>query len=666
MKEMETNLQILSDLTHHMKYAKYLSEKKRRETYKETVDRNKKMHISKYPELRELIDEAYESVYSKKVIPSMRSMQFAGPAIEVNPSRMFNCSYLPITDIHAFAETMFLLLSGCGVGYSVQRHHVDELPELRKPIKSRRYLIQDSIEGWADSIKVLMKAYFADRSLPLFDYRSIREKGARLIISGGKAPGAEPLKRCLNKIQTILDSKGNGDKLTPLESHDILCLIADAVLAGGIRRSALISLFSIADDEMMKCKTSYDGVIEDHLGEHDGVHNVRVSVWRDEKYCMTKEVFVPQSDYEELKENGKIQWFYFYPERARSNNSIVIARPLITKDLFETKWDVIKTSGSGEPGLYFTNNIELGSNPCCEISLNPYQFCNLTSINVSDAESQEDLNDRARVAAFMGTLQASYTDFHYLRPQWKKQTEKEALLGVSLTGIASIDESEFDFAEAAYCAVEENEKVAQLVGVNPAKRITCIKPEGTGSLVLGTSSGIHAWHNEYYVRRLRVGKNEAIYKYLLDTIPEIIEDEVFGDGAVVTIPVKAPHNAKTRTEDVEQFLNRIKYFTNSWIAKGHNGGMNTHNVSATVSIKEHEWSRVSTWLWNNQDSFNGLSFLPYDTGTYVQAPFEDITEPEYQKFSSHIRNINLEDVFEDQDNTNLQGELACSGGACEI
>ena len=285
---------------------------------------------------------------------------------------------------------------------------------------------------------------------------------------------------------------------------------------------------------------------------------------------------------------------------------------------------------------------------------------------MSDVESQEDLNERARVAAFMGTLQASYTDFHYLRPQWKKQTEKEALLGVSLTGIASIDESKFDFAEAAQCAVEENEKVAELVGVNPAKRITCIKPEGTGSLVLGTSSGIHAWHNEYYVRRLRVGKNEAIYKYLLDTIPEIIEDEIFGDGAVITIPVKAPQDAKTRTEDVEQFLNRVKYFTNSWVANGHQGGMNTHNVSATVSIKADEWGRVSTWLWDNQDSFNGLSFLPYDTGTYVQAPFEDITESDYQKFSSHIRNINLEDVFEDQDNTNLQGELACSGGACEI
>ena len=663
---MEKNLEILSDLTHHMKYAKYQPEKNRRETYKETVDRNKQMHIDMYPEMKDLIEETYESVYSKKVIPSMRSMQFAGMAIEVNPARMFNCSYLPITDIEAFSETMFLLLSGCGVGYSVQRHHIEKLPEVRKPIKSRRYLIQDSIEGWADSIKVLLKAYFANRSLPLFDYRSIREKGARLIISGGKAPGAEPLKRCLNKMQTILDSKDDGEKLTPLECHDILCQIADAVLAGGIRRSALISLFSIADDEMMKCKTAYDGVIEDHLGEHDGVHNLRVSIWRDDKYYMTKEVFLPQKDYSVLKDDGKIQWYHFYPERARSNNSIVVARPLITKDLFETKWDVIKQSGSGEPGLYFTNNIELGSNPCCEISLNPYQFCNLTSINVANVESQEDLNDRAKKAAFLGTLQASYTDFHYLRPQWKKQTEKEALLGVSLTGIASIDESEFDFVEASKCAVDENKRVAELLEINPAKRVTCVKPEGTGSLVLGTSSGVHAWHNHFYKRRLRVGKNEAIYKYLLDEVPEILEDEVFGDGAVITIPVKAPDSAKIRTEDVTQFLERVKYFTNSWVKSGHNGGMNTHNVSATVSIKPEDWSKVSLWLWENQDSFNGLSFLPYDTGTYVQAPFEDIDEDEYVRFSKHIKRINLEEVLELEDNTNLQGELACAGGACEI
>jgi len=478
---MEKNLAILSDLIHHMKYAKYLPEKNRRETYKETVDRNKEMHLDRYPDLKGGIEDIYKDVYKKNVIPSMRSMQFAGDAIGVNPSRMFNCSYLPVQDILAFSETMFLLLSGAGVGYSVQRHHVDKLPEIRKPIKSRRYLIQDSIEGWADAIKVLMRAYFDDRSLPLFDYRSIREKGARLVISGGKAPGSEPLKKSLNQIQTMLDNKKDGEKLTPLECHDIQCIIADAVLAGGIRRSALISLFSIDDEEMMGCKSVYDVLEEEVLSAEDGVYNIRVSVWKNYKtnsdtYYKTENVFLDESTYRQFKETGKLEWYYFYPERARSNNSIVIARPLITKDLFDTKWDVIKYSGSGEPGMYFTNNVELGSNPCCEISLNPYQFCNLTSINVSNLESQEDLNRRARAAAFLGTLQASYTDFHYLRAQWKKQTEKEALLGVSLTGIASIDESEFDFVEAASEAVKENERVAKLIGINPAKRVTCISP----------------------------------------------------------------------------------------------------------------------------------------------------------------------------------------------
>ena len=591
----------------------------------------------------------------------MRSMQFAGVAIDVNPARIFNCSYLPVTTIDAFNETMFLLLSGVGVGFSVQKHHVEQLPEIRKPIKSRRYLIQDSIEGWADAVKVLMKSYFADRSLPLFDYRAIREKGAQLVISGGKAPGPEPLKKCLNTVQSILDSKKNGEKLTPIEAHDIQCIIADAVLAGGIRRSALISLFSVGDEEMMKCKSIQHAVIDEVIDEVNGTFRVRVNVNETQKT-----VWIPEDDYKKLEEEQKLQWFYLYPERARSNNSIVMARSLITEDVFKEKWGVIQKSGSGEPGLYFTNNVELGTNPCCEISLNANQFCNLTSINVSNLENQGDLNERAKAAGFIGTLQASYTDFHYLRPQWKKITEKEALLGVSLTGIASISALDYDFAEAATEVVQENKRVAGLLGINPAKRVTCIKPEGTGSLVLGTSSGIHAWHNTFYKRRIRVGKNEAIYEYLKNALPELVEDEVFGTGAVITVPVKAPEEAIIRNEDVISFLERIKYFTEVWVKPGHNDGMNTHNVSATVSIKSDEWEKVSDWLWDNQESFNGLSFLPYDSGTYVQAPFEDITAEEFERFSQYVKSIDLEQVLEIQDNTNLQGELACAGASCEV
>ena len=658
---MDKNLNILGDLVHHMKYAKYDESKGRRETYEETVNRNMQMHIGEYPELKTEIEETYEFVRDKKVIPSMRSMQFAGVAIDVNPSRIFNCSYLPVTSIDAFNETMFLLLSGCGVGYSVQRHHVEQLPEIRKPIASRRYLIQDSIEGWADAIKVLMKSYFADRSLPLFDYRAIREKGAQLVISGGKAPGPDPLRKCLNTIQTMLERKQNGDKLSTIEAHDIQCIIADAVLAGGIRRSALISLFSIGDDDMMKCKSIQHAEIEEVIDRVNGSIHVRVNV-----NDTQKTVWIPEDDYNKLEKEQKLQWFYLYPERARSNNSIVMARSLITEDVFKQRWEVIQSSGSGEPGLYFTNNVELGTNPCCEISLNAHQFCNLTSINVSNLIDQEDLNERAKAAAFLGTLQASYTDFHYLRAVWKKITEKEALLGVSLTGIASINVLDYDFTEAANVVVDENERVAELLGINPAKRVTCIKPEGTGSLVLGTSSGIHAWHNHFYKRRIRVGKNEAIYEYLKKELPELVEDEVFGNGAVITVPVRAPEEAIVRSEDVIAFLERVKYFTEVWVKPGHKGGMNTHNVSATVSIKPNEWDKVSDWLWANHDSFNGLSFLPYDNGTYVQAPFEDITIEEFDKFSQYVKTIDLEDVLEINDNTDLQSELACAGGVCEV
>jgi ribonucleoside-diphosphate reductase alpha chain len=328
--------------------------------------------------------------------------------------------------------------------------------------------------------------------------------------------------------------------------------------------------------------------------------------------------------------------------------------------------ELLKNSGSGEPGFYFTNDKEYGVNPCCEIALKPYQFCNLTSINAASIESQEDLNQRAKAAAFVGTLQASYTDYHYLRPEWKKITEKEALLGVSLTGLSSINHHEFNWKEAAEAAVDENKRVAELLNINPARRVTCIKPEGTGSLVLGTSSGIHSWHNTYYKRRIRVGKNEAIYSYLQNTLPELVEDEVYGRNAVITIPIKSPNRAITRDEDVVDFMERIKFFSENWVNPGHSKGTNTHNVSATVSVKDDDWGRVASWLWKNQDSFNGLSFLPYDNGTYIQAPFEDCTEDDYNELTKYIKEVDLTDIIEEVDDTTLQSELACSGGSCEV
>lgn len=618
---MELSTKILSDITVHMKYAKFLPDENRRETWEELCDRNMQMHIKKYPQLEEEIKSLYSKfVVPKKVLPSMRSMQFAGKPIEIAPSRIYNCAYAPADDWRIFNEIMFLLLGGTGVGYSVQKHHVEKLPEIVGPnrTRSRRYLIADSIEGWADAIKVLMKTYFFGGSRIKFDFSDIRPKGALLITSGGKAPGPQPLKECILKINGILSQKHVGDKLTSLEVHDIICHIADAVLAGGIRRAALISLFSADDDEMIGCKSG--------------------------------------------------SWWENNPQRGRANNSAVLLRHKVSKEFFLDLWKRVEASGSGEPGIIFTHDKDWGTNPCAEIALRPNQFCNLTEINVSDVEDQEDLNYRVIAATILGTLQAGYTDFHYLRPIWQRNTEKDALLGVSMTGIASGAIGNLDLNEAVAEAIHTNEYYAGVIGINKAARITTVKPAGTTSLVLGTSSGIHAWHNDYYIRRVRVGKNEAIYQYLSIYHPELVEDEYFrpNEMAVISIPQKAPSGSKLRTENVYELLDRIKYVYSNWVKPGHQSGTNTHNVSATVSLKEDEWDGVGEWMWENRNFYNGLSVLPYDGGTYTQAPFEDITEERYNELIESLTNVDLTKVIELQDNTNLSGELACAGGSCEI
>jgi len=617
---MELSNEILSDITVHMKYARYLPELNRRETWDELVTRNMNMHLKKFPELELQIHNAYKHVYNKRVLPSMRSMQFGGKPIEVAPNRIFNCAFLPIDHWNSFSEVMFLLLGGTGVGYSVQRHHVEKLPEIRKPNKSRtrRFLVGDSIEGWANAVKVLMRSYFQGGSKIRFDYSDVRPKGARLVTSGGQAPGPQPLKECLVKLEGILSEKPDGDKLTTIEVHDIICHIADAVLAGGIRRAALISLFSADDQNMISAKT------------------------------------------------GK--WWEKNSQRGRANNSVVLLRHKIDKQYFMDLWDRVQASGAGEPGFYFSNDKDWGTNPCCEIGLRPYQFCNLTEVNVSNVESQEDLNDRVRAASFIGTLQASYTDFHYLRDIWRRNTEKDALVGVSMTGIASGKVLELDMKAAALEVKKENRRVAYQIGIKPAARTTCVKPAGTTSLTLGTSSGIHAWHAEYYIRRVRVGKNEPIYNYLLNNHPELIEDEYFRphDTAIISIPQKAPEGAILRTESALQLLKRVKLITDEWVKPGFQKGQNTHNVSATISIKDAEWNDVGEWMWENRDSYNGLSVLPYDGGTYTQAPFEGCSKETYEAMMQSLIEVDLTKVVEETDNTDLTGELACAGGVCEV
>lgn len=753
---MELSQQILSDITVFMKYAKHLPEKQRRETWTELVDRNKEMHLKKFPQLTAEIEDAYKLVYDKKILPSMRSLQFAGKPVELNPSRIYNCGYLPIDDWRAFSEIMLLLLGGTGIGLSVQNHHVEKLPEIIKPKqdRTRRWLVADNIEGWADAVKALVKSYYFGGSTIVFDFGDIRPKGVRLITSGGKAPGPQPLKECLLKIEGILASKNNGEKLHSIEVHDIVCHIADAVLAGGIRRAALISLFSADDDEMISAKSG--------------------------------------------------NWWELNPQRGRANNSAVLLRHKISVGYFMDLWKRIELSNSGEPGIYFTADKDWGTNPCCftgdmniltvdgnvplksmlwtgnslygpndlkkfinvqgeivagrvystgfkqviklnlsnkkiirctrdhrfmlsngdeciagqligksircyggivdvivnsieigeieevfdfsfddnthwgviegciahncEIALRPFQFCNLVEVNASDIVDQDDLNSRVSAASFIGTLQASYTDFHYLRPIWQRTTEKDALLGVSMTGIGSNKLNGLNLTEAANIVTDVNAKTSKLIGINQAARQTCIKPSGTTSCVLGTSSGIHAWHNDYYVRRIRVNKNEAIYTYLSIYHPNLVEDEYFRphDTAVISIPQKAPEGSTLRTETPIDMLERIKQYYVNWIKPAHIDGQNTHNISATVSIKSDEWESVGNWMWENRNYYNGLSVLPYDNGSYIQAPFTDCTKEEYESLIQTLTEIDLTKVVELDDNTDLTGELACSSGHCEI
>lgn len=618
---MEADKKALSDITVFNKYAKFIASKGRRENYEEIATRNKEMHQRKYPQLAEQIENVYRDyVLTKRVLPSMRSLQFGGRPIELAHNRIFNCAYMPAEDYHFFPELMFLLLGGTGMGYSVQRHHVSKLPIVTEPASRdyHKFQVQDSIVGWADAIKVVAKAFLCGGALPAFDYRDIREKGSELVTTGGQAPGPAPLKLCVEKLVELF-SGALGRNLKPIEVHDAACIIADAVLAGGIRRAAMISLFDVTDEEMIECKSG--------------------------------------------------NWWETHPHRARSNNSAVLIRGEVSCDQFVKLMARVEASGCGEPGVYWNNNRDWGTNPCCEIALEPYQMCNLTEINASLIQSQSDYNGASAAASFIGTLQAGYTDFHYLNPKWRETCERGALLGVSMTGIASKTVTELDMKQAAKVAKQTNRNVAKDIGINPAERITTVKPAGTTSLVLGCSSGIHAWHNDYYIRRMRAGKDEELAQYMMKVAPALVEQDVMVPHQVVlSFPQKAPDGACVRTESIFNLLERVKKVSQEWVDTGHRKGSNRHNVSCTISVKDNEWEELTNWMWINREHYNGISVLPYfGAEAYPQLPFEDCTKEVYESLLVHLEAINIDEVFEqDGKAINLAGELACAGGFCEL
>ncbi len=622
-KRLKPDITALSDYIHYSKYARFLPDKQRRETYLETSSRCRDMHLNKFClpsidgqditeeqyKVRELIQWAWKYVDNKQVLPSMRSMQFGGEAIEDQNARMFNCSFTHIDRPRVFNEIFYLLLCGCGVGYSVQQQHVVKLPNIKNRDYNilRHHTVEDSIIGWANSIEVLLDSFFSGYYIE-FDYGRIRPQGSPLRVSGGKAPGHFPLKGLhniiVNKLEKIVDRN-----LRPIECHDIICHIADSVLSGGIRRSSLISLFSIEDEEMLHAK------MPGHF-EHYG-------------------------------ENG---------QRALANNSVVLLRSnnVVGDSLKKNPWvrkteedkedflkvmELNKNNPNGEPGFFFTNDLDYGCNPCGEIGLYPVlmeehecyrggelegtidseqsgvAFCNLTEVNCAMIETRSEFYDAVRAAAIIGTLQAAYTDMPYLGRTTEEIAKRDALLGVSLTGIMDNPKLSLDTyvqQEAVKYIKDANGEVSSLIGINPAKRLTTVKPSGTASLLLGgVASGIHPHHSKRYFRRITANKNEVFVKQFLNFNPQMVEYKPNGDISLV-FPVETPTGGITLNDlSVQEFLKHVFSTYDNWIKPGSPSQDLTHNISCTVCFKPEEYEKMVETIWSNRNSIASMSFIPY-------------------------------------------------------
>lgn len=662
----------LSDYVAMSKYARYRPELKRREVWPESVDRVRDMHLEFFdsrlgmavgsigPDVRELagpawfhiddlaagndlsavIKRVFEAVRTKTVLPSMRSMQFAGPAILANNARMFNCSFGNVDRITFFREYFFLLLSGTGVGFSVQRHHVDKLPALASRVDKLpvwHHHVDDTIEGWADALHALIQSYMKGYYVE-FDYSSIRAEGTQLKTSGGKAPGHLPLKEALTRVAAILDQTGSR-KLRPIEVYDICMHVAKAVLSGGIRRSATICLFSPDDEEMMNAKTG--------------------------------------------------DWFTTNPQRAGSNNSAALSRSADNEAVFRKLFQAQKEFG--EPGFFFVDNPNWGTNPCAEIGLDPvlreegkldqsgFQMCNLTSINGAQAVTEAAFYQACVYSAVIGTLQAAYTNMPYLGEVTKKINDRDALLGVSICGVMDNPEVLLNpeiLERGAKLCRATNLWLSRIIGINPASRVTCVKPEGTASLVLGSADGIHPHHAPYYFRRVTANRLEPIYAFFKERNPQMTEVSIYNpdrDDKIV-FPVIAPAGAICRKDvGALQFLEIVRTVQQAWVLNGTSPtntspGLN-HNVSNTCTVKADEWTAVADYIWSNRECFTGISLLAWEGDKrYPQAPREEpTTDADVMKWNElKPQQVKYEDMREATDETTLAENSACAGNACAL
>jgi ribonucleoside-diphosphate reductase alpha chain len=604
-------LQELQNYTFVSKYARWLENKNRRETWKEAVDRVRNMMHTKYADfgISEEIDWAYDVMYKKKVLGSQRALQFGGDPILKRHAKIYNCTSSYCDRLRFFQECFWLLLCGSGTGFSVQKHHVSKLPTLEHEIDENaigiKYTIEDSIEGWADALGVLLSSYFSKpieefkmykNSYVVFDYSQIRQKGTALSSGVGKAPGFEPLQNGLEKIRGLLDrciSSGQ-KKLRPIDAYDIVMHSSDAVLSGGVRRSASLALFSPDDEEMAKAKTG--------------------------------------------------NWYIENPQRARSNNSALLLKDETTFEEFQTLMESVKEFG--EPGFIWSESTEMIFNPCVEIGMWPvdeesgksgWQGCNLSTINCSSVEDEDDFFERCRAAAIIGTLQAGFTTLEYLGEISQKIFEREALLGVSLTGIMEKHDlvlTEKVLTKGAKIAVETNKEIAKKIKINQAARVTCLKPEGTSSSMLGTSSGIHPHHAKRYIRHVQANVLEAPYQHFKKYNPQACDKSAWSANntdEIIKFPVEVPDGAKTKNQlPAVEMLSIVKDTQKNWVNSGKNRALCTqdylsHNVSNTVTVKPDEWDDVTKYIYNNRKYFAGISLIPQSGDKdYPQAPFTTV------------------------------------------
>ena len=618
------------------RYSRFLQDSKRRENWDETVDRymafmkDQLYRTHKYNIPSDIYNDLSEAIKNLEVVPSMRSIMTAGKALDRDNTAGYNCSYLPVDDPKAFDEAMYILLCGTGVGFSVEQKYVNKLPEIpEKMFKSdTTVVVADSKEGWAKALRQVIALLYSGE-IPKWDLRKIRPAGARLKTFGGRASGPAPLNELFEFVIRKFQAAA-GRKLNTLECHDIMCKVAEVVVVGGVRRSAMISLSDLNDDKMRHAKTG--------------------------------------------------QWWTDNPQRALANNSAVYEqKPDVGQ--FMNEWISLYQSHSGERGIFNReaaikqserngrrdSDYEFGTNPCSEIILRPYQFCNLSEVVVREADTIYELERKVTLATILGTYQSTMTHFPYLRKIWQRNTEEERLLGVSLTGIldnkmlgANVEQTKTLLQRLRMVSVDTNLELATAIGIQPSAAITCVKPSGTVSQLVDSASGIHPRHSRYYIRRVRGDKKDPITAFLQEKGVPSEECVLRPESTIVfSFPKKAPDSALLRDDlTAIQHLDLWMMYQKDWCE---------HKPSVTISVKEDEWVEVGAWCWRNFDDISGVSFLPYDGGTYKQAPYEECTEEEYNELLDKMpKSLFWDELIEEDDNVEGVQQLACTAGVCEI